>query len=112
LQAVVRNFLFGAPLTSALLPMTGVAFVLFTFYMVTDPATTPCVPRGQFLFGLSVAVMYGLLVSFHVVFGFFFALTLVSLARGVTLWAPSFLGQTSRRGIASQAAAVLAREMV
>jgi hypothetical protein len=109
LQAVVRSFLFGTPLASALLPMTGVAFVLFTFYMVTDPATTPGVPRGQFLFGLSVAMTYGLLVTFHVVFGLFFALTLVSLARGVTLWLPKYLGQTSNRGIASQAAAVLAR---
>jgi Na+-transporting NADH:ubiquinone oxidoreductase subunit NqrB len=100
---------FGTPLASALLPMTGVAFVLFTFYMVTDPATTPGVPRGQFLFGLSVAMTYGLLVTFHVVFGLFFGLTLVSLARGVTLWLPKYLGQTSNRGIASQAAAVLAR---
>lgn len=109
LQAVVRHYMLGASLTSALLPMTGVAFVLFTFYMVTDPATTPGVPRGQFLFGLSVAMTYGLLVSIHVVFGFFFALTLVSLARGLTLWAPKYLGQTSQRRIASQAPAALAR---
>ncbi len=46
LQAMLRNLAFGTPLTAALLPMTGVAFVLFTFYMVTDPATCPCMPPG------------------------------------------------------------------
>ncbi|HET9837191.1 MAG TPA: RnfABCDGE type electron transport complex subunit D, partial [Candidatus Angelobacter sp.] len=76
LQALLRNLAFGTPLTAALLPMTGVAFVLFTFYMVTDPATCPCMPRGQLLFGALVAATYGVLVTAHVVFGFFFALTL------------------------------------
>ena len=110
-QAVVRHYVTGAPLTAALLPMTGVAFVLFTFYMVTDPATTPCMPRGQFLFGASVASVYGLLVTAHVVFGFFFALTLVSLARGITLYAHKYVAATSEQGIAAQAAMVLAKEM-
>ena len=53
--------------------MTGVAFLLFTFYMVTDPATTPSTPRGQIAFGAAVAAAYGLLMAFHVVFGLFFA---------------------------------------
>jgi hypothetical protein len=91
--------------------MTGVAFVLFTFYMVTDPATCPCMPRGQLLFGALVAATYGILVTVHVVFGFFFALTLVSLTRGITLYAQNYLNATSRQGVAAQAATVLAREM-
>ena len=40
-QAAVRSLVLGTPLMAGLAPMTGVAFVLFTFYMVTDPATTP-----------------------------------------------------------------------
>ena len=111
LQALLRNLAFGTPLTAALLPMTGVAFVLFTFYMVTDPATSPCMPRGQLLFGALVAATYGVLVTAHVVFGFFFALTLVSLTRGITLYAQNYLNATSRQGVAAQAATVLAREM-
>jgi len=111
LQAVLRNLVFGTPLAAALLPMTGVAFVLFTFYMVTDPATTPCMSRGQFLFGGLVAATYGLLVSLHVVFGFFFALTLVSFARGITLYAQQYLKERSQQGVAAHAALVLAREM-
>jgi len=112
LQALFRNVLFGTPFTAALLPMTGVAFVLFTFYMVTDPATTPCQSRGQLLFGGLVAATYGILVTLHVVFGFFFALTLVSLARGITLYAQEILTEKSRQGAAAHAALVLAREMV
>jgi hypothetical protein len=45
-QALLRHWLFGARLESALLPMAGVAFILYTFYMVTDPATTPSGTRA------------------------------------------------------------------
>jgi len=92
LQALLRSSWFGTPLLPALLPMTGVAFVLFTFYMVTDPGTTPSSLRGQLLFGAAVGAAYGLLMACHVVFGMFFALTLVCLCRGVWLllqpWQP------------------------
>jgi hypothetical protein len=40
-QAVLRSAIHGTPLEAALLPMTGFAFILFTFYMITDPATSP-----------------------------------------------------------------------
>ncbi|HXU30403.1 MAG TPA: enediyne biosynthesis protein UnbU [Thermoanaerobaculia bacterium] len=86
LQALVRTALFGTALRSELLPFTGLAFLLFTFYMVTDPATTPTSVRGQIAFGLSVAGAYGLLVSFHIVFAIFFALSLVCTGRGVLLY--------------------------
>lgn len=85
-QAVVRSVLFGTPVVAALVPMTGVAFVLFTNYMITDPGTTPARPRNQALFGLAAAATYGALVVGHVVFGLFFALAIVSAARGLLLW--------------------------
>jgi hypothetical protein len=85
LQAWLRSLWFGSPLLPALLPMTGVAFVLFTFYMVTDPGTTPQSLNGQLLFGASVGAFYGVLMACHVVFGLFFALTLVCALRGVWL---------------------------
>jgi enediyne biosynthesis protein E5 len=84
-QAVVRHLLFGVSLAGALVPMTGLAFLLFTFYMVTDPGTTPVRPRAQVAFGGAVAVAYGVLMSLHVVFGLFFALVLVSTVRGTSL---------------------------
>jgi len=85
-QAVARSLLQDLPLGAALDPMTGLAFVLFTFYMITDPATTPIDTRNQVVFGASVALAYGLLVQLHVVFGLFIALTLVSAMRGVLLY--------------------------
>jgi enediyne biosynthesis protein E5 len=85
LQAVGRAVLFGTPLLAGLTPMTGVAFLLFTFYMVTDPATTPSNPKRQVAFGASVALVYGVLMYFHVVFAIFFALTVVCMTRGLAL---------------------------
>ncbi len=86
-QAALRNLLFDTPFGAALVPMTGVAFILYTFYMVTDPATTPDGRREQIFFGLSVAAVYGLLVVTHVVFGLFFALTIVCAVRGLWIYA-------------------------
>jgi Na+-translocating ferredoxin:NAD+ oxidoreductase RnfD subunit len=87
LQAALRNLILDQSFLAALNPMTGVAFLLFTFYMVTDPATTPTSTRGQIAFGASVALVYGLLVAMHVVFGLFFALTLVCIGRGALMYA-------------------------
>lgn len=84
LQAAIRALFFDGSFASALVPMTGVAFLLFTFYMVTDPATTPINAPSQVLFGAAVAATYGALVTLHVVFGLFFALTIVTAGRG--LW--------------------------
>ena len=82
-QAALRNLLSGTPLVAALNPMTGVTFIIFSFYMISDPATTPFARRGQMAFGVAVAAAYGLLVSFHVSFALFFALAAVSGARGL-----------------------------
>ena len=87
LQAAVRHFVLGSSFLAALNPMTGVAFLLFTFYMVTDPPTTPRTRWGQVAFGASVAVAYGCLMAAHVVFGLFFALSIVCTGRALSLWA-------------------------
>lgn len=84
-QAGVRHFVLGTLFLPSLNPMTGVAFLLFTFYMVTDPATTPSTVRGQIAFGAAVAASYGALMALHVVFGLFFALSFVCTARGVLM---------------------------
>jgi hypothetical protein len=94
-QAALRNLLLGSSLAGALNPMTGVAFVLFSFYMVSDPATTPFSARSQVFFGLAVAGAYGLLVSLHVAFGLFFALTSVSTLRGLTQYLTGLSRATS-----------------
>ena len=85
IQAAWRSQIQGTPLVAAVLPVTGVAFLLFTFYMVTDPATTPAAPLGQLAFGAAVAAFYGLLMRAHVVFGLYFSLLVVCSIRGLGL---------------------------
>ncbi|WP_013320464.1 hypothetical protein [Gloeothece verrucosa] len=96
IQALFRSSIFHTPLIAALLPMTGVAFVLFTFYMVTDPGTTPAKPLDQFIFGVSVAAAYGLLMYFHIVFGMFFGLTIICVLRGVILALQGVMSRVSQ----------------
>jgi hypothetical protein len=70
-------------LAPVVMSMTSVAFLVYTFFIVTDPATTPAAPRHQVLFGFSVAAVQGFMMALDVAFGMFFALTLVSTARGI-----------------------------
>ena len=85
LQAGLRSWLLGAPALSTWMPMSGVAFLLFSFYMLPDPVTTPSRPLSQVCFGLSTALLYGALMVGHVVFGFFFALVIACAVRGAFL---------------------------
>lgn len=102
-QAVARSLWFGTPVVAALAPMTGMAFLLFTFYMVSDPATTPQARSRQVGFGIAVAGVYAVLQLAHVVFGLFFSLLIVCALRGVVLVVAS-----RPRGLAGDVAGVLA----
>ena len=46
-QAVLRSYVFHAPLAVPFLPMTSAGFILFSLYMIPDPATTPIKPLRQ-----------------------------------------------------------------
>lgn len=85
LQGQVRALLFGFPPVVPLMPMTSAAFIVFTLYMIPDPATTPLKPWRQVAFGFSVAMVYGVIQMLHLVFGLFFALITVCAIRGLSL---------------------------
>lgn len=109
-QAGIRSLLQETPPAAGLAPMTGMAFILFTFYMVTDPATSPSSYRNQILFGAGMALVYGLLVAMHVVFGLFFGLTIVCLVRGAGLYVLNALASQRDRAMAGvESGAALAR---
>ncbi|MFC3685993.1 enediyne biosynthesis protein UnbU [Hydrogenophaga luteola] len=91
LQGLIRSWIFDIPWNVPLMPMTSAAFILFTLYMIPDPATTPLQIRRQIAFGLTVAAIYGVVISAHIVFGLFVALFATSALRGAAL-AASTLG--------------------
>ncbi|MGW2210796.1 enediyne biosynthesis protein [Streptomyces sp. NPDC001781] len=86
LQAIVRGLLFDTSIPAGLAMMTGVAFVLFTNYMITDPGTTPSSKWGQIAFGSGVAALYGVVTALGIAYGLFFATALACGIRGTFLW--------------------------
>jgi hypothetical protein len=104
LQAIVRGILFDTSIPGALAVMTGVAFILYTNYMVTDPGTTPSKPGAQFAFGAGVAVFYGLFMVAHIAYGLFFATAIVCLIRGLFLWGLHFVNKAKAQFEAEQRA--------
>lgn len=90
LQMGVRMLVFQTPFLAMLAPLTGVAAIIYLFFMLPDPATTPERPWPQVAFGFSVPLVYLMLVSLQVVFGLFFALTIVCGIRGAWLYCVAF----------------------
>jgi hypothetical protein len=105
LQAVIRGVLGGVAIPAALLMMTGVAFVLFTNYMITDPGTTPAGRWGQIAFGGGAAALYGLITGVGIVYGLIFCLAGVCLIRGCFLWALHLMQRADARAEAERRAA-------
>ena len=102
IQAVVRGWLFDTSIPAALAMMTGVAFVLFTNYMVTDPGTSPSKPFPQFAFGAGIAIVYGFLMVAHIAYGLFFATAIVCLIRGLFLWSLHLVNVAKEKAVAEQ----------
>lgn len=61
-------------LVFALGPMTGAEFALFTFSMLPDPKTSPPTRRGRIAWGLSIAIVDGILRYFEIRYSMFYAL--------------------------------------
>jgi hypothetical protein len=97
IQAVLRWAIWDVALFSALAVMSGVAFVLFTNYMITDPGTSPFSARAQFMFGAGIAMTYGVLMVFNVVYTLFFAVVIVCAARGIGWWVAHFRARRRER---------------
>ena len=97
LQAVFRGIVLDTSISASLVMMTGVAFVLYTNYMVTDPGTSPSKPVSQMAFGAGIAVAYGFFTGAGIAYGLFFATALVCLVRGVFLWSLHIVDKARER---------------
>jgi enediyne biosynthesis protein E5 len=106
LQAVIRGVILDTSIPGALATMTGVAFVLFTNYMITDPGTSPSRPASQVAFGAGVAIIYGFFTGAGIAYGIFFATATVCLIRGAFLWSLHFANKAREQYEAQQRATV------
>lgn len=85
--AAVRAWIIqGTSIIAELVPLTGIAFVLFTFYMITDPQTSPSRLKGQILFGAGIAFAYSVLLMMHVQYTMFYSVTVIAATRGIWLF--------------------------
>jgi hypothetical protein len=85
-QGFARGLLLDQRWESPLAALTGAGFLLFTFYMITDPRTSPSSLRGQICYGTSIGLVYGILIAVQLTFTLFFAVTVVAASRGVLLY--------------------------
>jgi hypothetical protein len=85
LLASLRAWLLHGPLVAELIVLTGIPMVLFTFYMITDPQTSPSGLKSQILFGSGIAIAYAVLLRAHIQYTMFYSVTVVCGIRGLWL---------------------------
>lgn len=91
-MGLVRMLLGQGGLVFALGPMTGAEFALFTFSMMPDPKASPPTSRGRVAWGLSIAVMDGVLRYWEIRYSMFYALFLHTALLPVLHWAAARAG--------------------
>ncbi|MEK3732397.1 RnfABCDGE type electron transport complex subunit D [Paenibacillus sp. FSL M8-0334] len=85
LFAALRHWGLGEPFFFSFGPMLGAAFQLFTFFMITDPRTTPESRSSRITFGLFIAMADAILRVAEVNHSLFYAAFLVTLLMGLPL---------------------------
>jgi len=91
-----RAWLQHSAVAAELVVLTGIPMVLFTFYMITDPQTSPSRPRSQIFFGASIAFAYSVLLMLHVQYTMFYSVTAVCAIRGTWLAAQNVLERSAK----------------
>ncbi|MEP6730600.1 MAG: CRTAC1 family protein, partial [bacterium] len=104
LQTALRAWLMRAHLPPEMLflgTLTAPPFFLFTFFMLTDPRTSPKTRGAQIAVGVSIALVDLVLHRFESVFTFFYAAFIVTTARflwlhGNAMWREGFVPRIRR----------------
>jgi hypothetical protein len=99
-----RALLRHTPIAAELVPLTGVPMVLFTFYMITDPQTSPSRLKSQILYGSGIAFAYSVLLMLHVQYMMFYSVTVIAAIRGLWLLALSLRAPAAEPAAAPVAA--------
>jgi len=82
--AIIRSYASHMPIELTLwAQISGGAFMLFSFYMITDPKTSPATTKGMILFGAAIGFADTLFQLQTAVFSTFYALFTVTLLRGL-----------------------------
>ena len=71
---IIRSYILDQPILYSLGTLTNPIILLFTFHMISDPATTPSTRKGKVAFGLSVAALDAIFRFLEVPHGHFYAL--------------------------------------
>ncbi|MGN7402004.1 RnfABCDGE type electron transport complex subunit D [Cytobacillus praedii] len=74
-----RHFIFGAPILAALGPLMGASLQLFSFYMITDPKTTPNSRKARIVFAILVAFVDAIFRVYRIPNPQFYALFIICL---------------------------------
>ncbi|MGA5691464.1 RnfABCDGE type electron transport complex subunit D [Cytobacillus pseudoceanisediminis] len=77
--SLVRHYFFGEPLLFAMGPLMGASLQLFTFYMITDPKTTPGSRKARIIFAVLIALVDSVLRTLSITNSQFYASFLISL---------------------------------
>lgn len=91
-----RAWLQHSAVVAELVVLTGIPLVLFTFYMITDPQTSPSRLRSQIFFGAGIALAYSILLMLHVQYTMFYSVTAICAIRGVWLFAVGALEPSTK----------------
>ncbi len=83
LFALFRHEFIGEPLYYSLGPMWGASFQLFTFFMLTDPKTTPAKSSVRIWMALSVSAVDAVLRMFAITNSLFYAAFIVTIVLGI-----------------------------
>ncbi|MBO8162750.1 MAG: RnfABCDGE type electron transport complex subunit D [Brevibacillus sp.] len=74
-----RHYFFDTPLWFALGPLLGASLQLFTFFMITDPKTTPNSRPARIVFAILIALVDAILRLYDVNNSLFYAVFLVAV---------------------------------
>jgi len=94
---LIRGWIQNTPIGTQLIVLTGIPNVLFTFYMITDPQTSPWRLRSQILFGSGIACAYFVLLSLHIQYMMFYSVTAICATRGLGIFALNLRAAYAKR---------------